>query len=141
MNYRLTSVFFAVLLIFSLSGCGSMRHSGTESQTQEPAAAEEAYNPIPNPIPPKSKFAKIQIGWSQARVHDTIGKPTDSHGYTTGQAWNPFYFGGDRYRIEDLYKGEGRVVYANDGGPYSQHYVVAEIIYDPKESGYSDAVK
>lgn len=93
---------------------------------------------IPNPIPQNSKFAKIQLGWSINRVHDTIGKPTDSHAYSTGKAWIPFYFGSDYARVEDIYKGEGRIVYTGGTGFGARSWTVYKIIYNKNESGYND---
>lgn len=93
---------------------------------------------IPTPIPPTSKFAKIGLGWSMGRVHDTIGKPNDTRHYMTGKVFIPLYFGSDSVRLEDLYKGEGRIIYAGGSGFGNQGYTVFKIIYDPTESGYND---
>ena len=93
---------------------------------------------ISTPIPAESKFAPVVVGWSRARVHDTIGKPTDSRSYSTGKSWIPFYFGSDAVRVEDLYKGEGRIIYAGGTGLGNQGYTVYTIVYDPNESGYND---
>lgn len=95
---------------------------------------------IPNPIPESSKFSKIALGWSMGRVHDTIGMPNDTRNYMTGKAFIPMYFGSDRARMEDLYKGEGRIIYAGGTGLGNQGFTVFKIIYDPNESGYNDAV-
>ena len=93
---------------------------------------------IPNPIPAKSKFAKIDLGWSMQRVHDTIGKPTDTRSYTTGKAWIPGYFGSDSARMEDLYKKQGRIIYSGGTGLGNDGWTVLKIIYDANESGYND---
>lgn len=98
----------------------------------------EPENPIPNPVPATSKFSKVEIGWSMKRVHDVIGDPTDTRSYTTGKAWIPFYFGSDHARIEDLYKGEGRIIYSGGTGLGSQGWSVLKIIYDATEKGYND---
>ena len=126
----LSSLLLVLTLVF-LSACKANQNAGSTS-------GSEKHDAIPYPIPEKSKFAKIQIGWSQARVHDTIGKPSDSRGYVTGKNWIPMYFGSDRYRYEDLYKGEGRIIYAGGAGMGSQGYTVFKIVYDPSESGYND---
>lgn len=102
------------------------------------ASSPEDDAAIPYPIPAKSKFAQIQLGWSHKRVHDTIGEPMDTREYTTGKAFIPFYFGSDMGRIEDLYKGEGRIIYSGGSGVNSQGFTVLKIIYDPNESGYND---
>lgn len=121
---RLSIYLVMASLLFAITAC---KTSSFES--------EEA---IPYPIPAKSKFAQIQLGWSYKRVHDTIGDPTDTREYTTGKAFIPFYFGSDMERIEDLYKGEGRIIYSGGSGVSSQGYTVLKIIYDSGESGYND---
>ena len=123
-NY-INHFFILLLFIFIISGCKSQ--SGVSSN-----------DAIPTPIPQTSKFSKVQIGWSIARVHDVIGKPTDTRTYLSGKTFIPMYFGSDRARIEDLYKGEGRIIYTGGSGLTNQGYTVFKIIYDPTESGYND---
>jgi len=65
---------------------------------------------------PNSKFTRLQIGMSWKQVTDLIGEPTDSGAYITGKAWIPFYFGGDRHRLEATYKGQGRLIFAGGNG-------------------------
>ena len=65
---------------------------------------------------PNSRFSKLQIGMPVRQVVDLIGPPTDQGGYVTGRAFNPFYWGSDRTRFEMAYKGQGRLVFASDGG-------------------------
>ena len=86
-------------------------------------------------IPPDSRFAKISIDMSRAEVHDLIGRPTNSHGYSTGKGFIPFYFGSDRMRFEDLYKGEGRITFTGVGVG-GINLKVYKIEYDPNERGY-----
>jgi outer membrane protein assembly factor BamE (lipoprotein component of BamABCDE complex) len=59
-----------------------------------------------------SQFKKLQIGMSMKQVTDLIGQPTDQGNYVTGKAWIPFYFGDDAHRIEAVYKGQGRLIFA-----------------------------
>lgn len=122
-----TSTLILALLVLCLSACKS-RNSATTNH-------EDA---IPVPIPATSIFSKVTPGMSMNRVHDTIGKPTDSRNYITGKNWIPFYFGSDRMRLEDLYKGEGRIIYAGGAGMGNQGFTVFKIIYDPTETGYND---
>jgi len=63
-----------------------------------------------------SKFTRLQIGMSWKQVTDLIGEPTDSGAYITGKAFIPFYFGGDRHRMEMTYKGQGRLIFAGGNG-------------------------
>jgi hypothetical protein len=65
---------------------------------------------------PSSRFSKLQIGMPMRQVVDLIGPPTDQGGYVTGRAFIPFYRGSDRARFEMAYKGQGRLVFASDGG-------------------------
>lgn len=87
-------------------------------------------------LSPSQKFSKLQFGMGQKEVMDTVGPPTDQKTYVTGKAWIPFYFGGDRWRHEMFYKGEGRLVFAGGSG-YGQVGYLLKIIVDPKESGYA----
>jgi len=83
-----------------------------------------------------SKFTSLQIGMSMKQVTDIAGQPTDSGAYMTGKAWIPFYFGGDRHRMELTYKGQGRLIFAGGSlGNYTGGNLVW-IIHNPNESGY-----
>lgn len=85
---------------------------------------------------PNSKFTRLQIGMSARQVQDIAGPPTDQGSYVTGKAFIPFYFGGDRYRYEMTYKGQGRLVFAGGGmGDYTSGNLIW-IIHNPNESGY-----
>jgi hypothetical protein len=138
MNLR--SILGSFMVLFcALVLLGACKSSGKDGYAT--TASMEKHDAIPYTIPSSSLFSKISLGWSQARVHDTIGKPTDSRGYVTGKNWIPMYFGSDRYRFEDLYKGEGRIIYSGGAGMSSQGYTVLKIIYDPNESGYNDKTR
>ncbi|SFM88518.1 hypothetical protein [Variovorax sp. OV329] len=83
-----------------------------------------------------SKFSGLQIGMSMKQVTDIAGQPTDSGAYMTGKAWIPFYFGGDRHRMELTYKGQGRLIFAGGSlGNYTGGNLIW-IIHNPNESGY-----
>ena len=87
---------------------------------------------------PGSRFAQLQIGMPMKQVTDLVGAPTDQGAYITGKAFIPFYFGGDRYRHERVYKGQGRLIFAGgDGwrGSYGSGNLIW-IIHNPAESGY-----
>lgn len=88
-------------------------------------------------IPPGSTFAKVQVGMSMQQVHDLIGQPTDSYNRMTGKMFIPFYFGSDAVRMEELYKGEGRITYTGVGATGAS-YNVYQITYDPSEDGYNN---
>jgi hypothetical protein len=113
----------------ALSGCAS---SG--KQAKEAAAAKPA---ISGNIPAGSPFSKLAIGMSRKQAHDLIGPPSDEFTYSTGKMWIPFYFGKDMVRLEDLYKGQGRITYTG-AGVGGVNYRIDHIEYDPTEDGYSD---
>lgn len=83
-----------------------------------------------------SKFTKLQIGMPLKQVTDLIGEPTDQGAYITGKTFIPFYFGGDRYRHEYVYKGQGRLIFAGGSmGDISSGHLIW-IIYNSNEGGY-----
>lgn len=88
-------------------------------------------------IPAGSPFAKIQPGMSMKQVHDLIGQPTDSYNRMTGKMFIPFYFGSDAVRMEELYKGQGRLTYTGVGATGAS-YNLYQITYDPSEDGYNN---
>ena len=65
---------------------------------------------------PGSAFTKLQIGMGINQVIALVGTPTDQGSYMTGKAWIPFYFGSDKYRIEYVYKNQGRLIFASGPG-------------------------
>jgi hypothetical protein len=84
-----------------------------------------------------STFTKLKIGMSMRQVTDLIGQPSDQGDYVTGKAWIPFYFGDDAHRIEAVYKGQGRLVFA--GGSMfgnSSGGTLIWIIHNANEGGY-----
>ena len=84
---------------------------------------------------PGSKFSKIQVGMHSREVTDLIGQPNDQKGYQTGKAFIPFHFGGDNYRMEYHYKGEGTLTFSG-GGIGDTSLKLIRINVDPSESGY-----
>ena len=87
---------------------------------------------------PGSRFTQLQIGMPMRQVTDLVGAPTDQGAYVTGKAFIPFYYGGDRYRHELVYKGQGRLIFAGGngwrGGGGSGNLIW--IIHNPAEGGY-----
>lgn len=88
-------------------------------------------NPAPN-----SKFTQLQIGMSLKQVTDIAGQPTDSGAYVTGKAFIPFYFGGDRTRIELAYKGQGRLIFAGGNLGNISGGNLVWIIHNANDTGY-----
>ena len=85
------------------------------------------------PPAPGSKFSRIQQGMYSKEVGDLIGPPNDQKAYQTGKAWIPFHFGGDNYRAEYLYKGEGEPTFS---GSAMGSLKLIKITVNPQESGY-----
>ena len=83
-----------------------------------------------------SKFTKLEIGMPMRMVTDMVGTPTDQGAYMTGKAWIPFYYGSDRHRYEIVYKGQGRLIFAGEGGFGYGSGNLIWIIHNPNESGY-----
>jgi hypothetical protein len=85
---------------------------------------------------PDSKFTQLKIGMPMKQVTDLIGEPTDQGAYVTGKAFIPFFFGGDRYRYEMAYKGQGRLVFAGQSMGTGGNLIW--IIHNKNDSGYRE---
>jgi hypothetical protein len=88
-----------------------------------------------------SKFKTVQIGMSVRQAMEIAGQPTDEGSYITGKAFIPFYFGGDTYRFELAYKGQGRLIFAGNSpwtGAMGTTGNLVKIIHNAKDSGYRD---
>lgn len=83
-----------------------------------------------------SKFAKLRIGMGKKQVEDLIGAPNDSHSYSTGKMFIPFYFGKDAYRFETFYKKEGSLTYEG-GGVTGTSGVLIRVSVDTSADGYA----
>jgi hypothetical protein len=82
-----------------------------------------------------SRFTKLRIGMSEKEAKDLVGQPTDEGQYITGKAFIPFYFGSDRIRWEMAYKGEGRLIFAQQSAGSSAVYLIW-IIHNANDRGY-----
>jgi hypothetical protein len=82
-----------------------------------------------------SRFTKLRIGMSGKEVTDLLGNPTDHGQYITGKIFIPFYFGSDRIRQEYVYKGEGRLILAQQSAGDTSS-VLVWIIHNATERGY-----
>lgn len=90
-------------------------------------------------IPAGSKWSRLIIGMDQAEVERILGGTShDIRVMPTGKAFIPFYYGGDRYRHELVYKGQGRLIFAGGngwrGGGGSGNLIW--IIHNASEGGY-----
>jgi hypothetical protein len=88
-------------------------------------------------IPAGSPFSKLKIGMSSKQAHDLIGEPTDTANHMTGKMFIPFYFGSDTMRLEELYKGQGRIIYTG-AGISGVNFRIYQIEFDPTEDGYNN---
>lgn len=82
-----------------------------------------------------SKFAKLQIGMGRTEVRDLIGSANDTYFHITGKGFIPFYFGGDRHRLEEFYKNEGQLTFSPAHFGSGSH-VLIRITVDPNATGY-----
>lgn len=105
--------------------------AGTAAGANPPADSTTAATPAPG-----SKFSKLQVGMHSREVMDLIGSPTDQKSYQTGKAWIPFHFGGDNYRTEYHYKGEGTLTFSAGGLNDMGSEKLIKINPNPQESGY-----
>ena len=134
-----THVYVAGLAMMgvALLGAGCKSTDSGESAkgeaTKEEKKAEEAKPAIP--VPADSPFAKIKKGMGMNEVYATIGTPTDTSSHITGKQFIPYYYGGDTHRVEALYKGQGRIVFAPRHA-FTSDLEVVEINYDPNERGF-----
>jgi len=85
---------------------------------------------------PGSKFTQLKIGMGMRQVADLIGQPTDQGSYATGKIWIPWYFGSDKFRYEQVYKGQGRLIFATAGGTDFSSGHLIWVIHNPNEGGY-----
>ena len=120
---RWTKAAVTVATLMALAGCST-------KSAEEPAPAAAAA-----PAPAGSKLAQVKVGMTKKQVTDILGSPTDENSYSSGKAWIPFYFGNDVRRTEFLYKGVGRVVFADGNAFGGGGTEVVRVDYDPAESG------
>ena len=76
----------------------------------------------------RGSFSTIQRGMSSSEVRSILGEPNDVTRRVTKKAFNPFYFGSDRFRSTYYYKGQGRI-------EFNLYNKVEEIHVDGDESG------
>jgi hypothetical protein len=81
-----------------------------------------------------SKFAKLTIGMPFKTVERILGEPDDAGNYLTAKAFIPMYFGNDSQRMEYVYKGQGRLVFAM-GGVTNMGGSLIMIVNNPNEAG------
>jgi hypothetical protein len=120
-------LFVALVFMALIGGCGSSSTPPSQGAAQQTA----------RPIPPDSPLAKVKEGMGVKEVEDLLGQPTDTESYMTGKGFNPFYYGGDTYRMMLHYKGMGRVTFTREHAFANELRVMEDgVEYDPNERGY-----
>jgi hypothetical protein len=104
---------------------------------KKPAAEADAKKAAPPkgvPAPEGSKLAKVEKKMTQEQVREIMGPPDNEKSYVTGQAFNPFNYGGNSgANVEWSYKGVGRVIFTVHR--WTHQLGVTRIDYDPTETG------
>ena len=95
----------------SSTASGSKPTKQMSAEKANPASTTPRGSKITGKIRPGSKFSKIKLGMSMARVNSAIGGPNDLKRHETGKRWIPFYYGNDTQRMQALYDGEGCLTY------------------------------
>ncbi len=136
-------VTIAVLLAVLLAGCaqqaaapGSPAPAAATGNSRTVVGQGGTQGELVGTPAPGSRFSRIQIGMSQREVDAAIGPPTDTDSHITGKQFIPFYFGGDAYRLEAFYKGEGILTFSPSHFA-GQPNTLIRIIADPSERGYA----
>ena len=143
-NFKLPLLVMAVGSACLLWGCQSAPKSERSTGAQAPAttgapaakSVDAKEGEIIGTPAKNSKFTKLQMGMGMKQVTDLIGSPTDQGAYVTGKAFIPFYFGGDRYRHELVYKGQGRLVFAGGSVGNLGAGRLIRITHNENEPGY-----
>jgi len=123
-----------VLALAFLGACA--RPSTTSSSQPSEQKAQPARNNYPTGKPRRgSKFAKLRVGMSRQEVMRIIGPPTSQDTHVTGKQFIPFYFGGDMYRSDWYYRGEGELTFSQVAYE-SPNQDLIYIRVDRKSTGY-----
>jgi hypothetical protein len=123
----LAFLMMTALWIGCASGGGGEAASGDTAAKSSKGALPAGYSEPPA----GSDLAKVQVGWNDAEVRKSLGDPDNANAYMTGKAWIPFYYGGDTYRTDWMYKGKGRVVFSRN--QWSGALKVIRVMHNPNE--------
>lgn len=132
---------FARLTVAAL--CLSLTLPAIAADEKKPAEGEQ---PVVTGNPPAdSPFAKIKPGMKFSEAAAILGKPTSEYAYCTGKHAIPFYFGIDKARTNQHFKGQGIVIFYTDISSFGigryksctakEPLEVAEVHYDANETG------
>ncbi len=121
----------SLVLVSSMVLFATYASAGIGAPLNKGHGAEAAPESITN-----GKFSKVKIGMYSKEVMDLIGPPTDQKSYQTGKAWIPFHFGGDNFRTEYHYKGEGTLTFSGGGMGHVGSLKLIKVTSNAAESGY-----
>ena len=131
---------FARLTVAAL--CLSLTQATLAADEKKPTEGEPAA--VNGNPPPDSPFARIKPGMKYSEATAILGKPTSETAYCTGKIAIPFYFGIDRARTEQHFKGQGVVIFHSNFSRFGSGHLkfcsaeepleVAEVHYDPNET-------
>lgn len=82
-----------------------------------------------------SKFSSLRIGAPVSQVFVDLGAPDSQFFSITPKALIPVNFGSDKYRLEYLYKGVGRLTFSSAQGQGFTEMHLIQIVHDPLETG------
>ncbi|HUW98063.1 MAG TPA: hypothetical protein VMV40_04355 [Acidiferrobacter sp.] len=108
--------------------------SSSQPSEQKPKPVKSGY--LTGKPRPGSKFYKVRIGMSRQEVMGLIGPPTSESTHPTGKQFIPFYYGGDEFRTDWYYRGEGELTFSQVSyGSSSEDLIYVRV--NRKSSGYA----
>ena len=120
-------------------GAAEQYQAGSVDLAAVKKAADREYERMVKALKPADGFesiAIVEVGMSQSQIMARCGPPTSTTAYITGKSFIPFNFRGrDTVRTQLLYKGQGRIIVANNSA-YTSNASAIEVIIDPSEVGY-----
>jgi hypothetical protein len=121
-------------VLMALAPSAQAEDKKSEPPAQEAAPAKQAAPPKGVPAPAGTKLAKVEKKMTPDQVREIMGEPDNEKSYVTGQAFNPFNYGGNSgANVEWSYKGVGRVIFTVHR--WTSRLAVTRIDYDPTETG------
>jgi hypothetical protein len=96
-------------------------------------AAQHGFDPLPAPIPPETRFARLRLGMTKQDAEALLGRPDASLHHANEGARIPFYASDDSSRWETFYRGQGRLTFS--GAWLTGEVRLIRIEYDPTEDG------
>lgn len=128
---------YMAVACLTLSACAAQpAHHRTPANGAHTIAKAHTLKGYPDGAPRAgTAFAKVRLGMGRAEVTGLIGPPTSQHGHITGKQFIPFYFGGDTFRSDWYYRGQGELVFSQSHYGSSQEQLIT-IAVEPGATGY-----